>query len=70
MKGTKWNIYSGDVNQDGVIDVSDLGLIDNDGLNIVTGFVATDLNGDNLVDVEDAAIADNNALNFVVVIRP
>jgi len=62
--------YSGDVNQDGVIDGSDLLLIDNDASNFVTGYVPTDINGDEFVDGSDAAISDNNASNFVIVIRP
>jgi len=62
--------YSGDVNQDEVIDGSDLLLIDNDASNFVTGYVSTDINGDEFVDGSDAAISDNNASNFVSVIRP
>jgi hypothetical protein len=62
--------YSGDVNQDGTIDASDLALIDNDASNFVSGYVVTDLTGDDFVDGTDFAIADNNAANFVSVIRP
>jgi len=62
--------YSGDVNQDGTIDASDLALIDNDASNFVGGYVVTDLTGDNFVDGTDFAIADNNAANFVSVVRP
>jgi len=63
-------IYSGDVNQDGVIDATDAGAIDNDAFNFVSGYVVTDLTGDNVIGASDAAIADNNAANFVSVIRP
>ncbi|MEO8209980.1 MAG: hypothetical protein ABI840_05435, partial [bacterium] len=70
FKCGKWCIYSGDVNQDGVIDLSDAALIDNDIVNFVSGYVVTDLNCDGTVDISDAAIADNNAYNFVAVIRP
>lgn len=63
-------IYSGDVNQDGTIDVTDLSMIDNDASNFLTGYVVTDLTGDDFVDVTDATIADNNAFNFVSVVRP
>jgi len=62
--------YSGDVNQDGIIEGGDLALIDNDASNFITGYVPTDINGDEFVDGSDAAIADNNAFNFVSVIRP
>ncbi|MBV6477584.1 MAG: hypothetical protein HGGPFJEG_00323 [Ignavibacteria bacterium] len=63
-------IYSGDVNQDGVVDATDAGAIDNDASNFVTGYVNTDITGDDLVDATDAAIADNNAFNFVAKIIP
>lgn len=70
LKGTKYCMFSGDVNQDGTIDISDLGLIDNDAYNFISGYTVTDLNADWTVDIDDAAIADNNAYNFVVVLRP
>ncbi|MBS1516477.1 MAG: choice-of-anchor J domain-containing protein [Bacteroidetes bacterium] len=66
----KASFYSGDVNQDGVIDLTDGALIDNDGLNFVTGYVNTDVNNDLVVDLTDGAYAENNAFNFVGVIRP
>jgi len=66
----KWTIYSGDVNQDGTVDATDLSLIDNDAYNFTTGYVNTDITGDDIVDASDAALADNNAYNFVSVIRP
>jgi len=61
----RFAMYGGDVNQDGVVDATDLGLIDNDAFNFVTGYVNTDLTGDDVTDASDAAIADNNAFNFV-----
>jgi len=66
----RFAIYSGDVNQDGVVDGSDVAIIDNDAFNFVTGYVNSDVNGDDVVDGSDAAIVDNNAFNFVSVIRP
>jgi hypothetical protein len=62
--------FTGDVNQDGTVDGSDAGLIDNDAFNFVNGYVSTDLNYDDIVDATDASLADNNAFNFVGVIRP
>jgi len=66
----RFAIFSGDVNQDGVVDATDAGAIDNDAFNFVTGYVNTDITGDDLVDATDAAIADNNAANFVGKIVP
>jgi len=68
--GGEWSFYTGDVNQDGIVDGADAALIDNDAFNFVTGYVDTDLNCDDVVDGSDAAFADNNVFNFVQVIRP
>ncbi|MBK8983651.1 MAG: proprotein convertase P-domain-containing protein [Ignavibacteria bacterium] len=66
----KFAIYSGDVNQDGTIDLSDGSLIDNDALNFISGYLPTDINGDEVIDLADAVFTDNNALNFVGKIVP
>lgn len=63
-------IYSGDVNQDGTIDISDQADLGNDLLNFAFGYVLTDLNGDSAVDISDQAILDNNLANFISVISP
>ncbi|MDR3609291.1 MAG: hypothetical protein P4L27_01850 [Ignavibacteriaceae bacterium] len=60
LKGTKLCLYSGDINHDGLVDLSDLLAEDNDNLSAVSGYVVTDLNGDGLVDLSDLLIADNN----------
>jgi len=65
-----YGIYSGDVNQDGIVDATDAGAIDNDAFNFVTGYVNTDLTGDEVIDASDASIVDNNAFNFVSAITP
>ena len=70
LKGTKWCIYSGDVNQDGLVDLSDLSLVDTDNLNFQTGYRVTDLNGDLLIDLSDLQIVDTNNLNFVSKVTP
>ena len=70
LKGTKYTVYSGDVNKDGIVDLTDTQLIDNDAADFKTGYVPTDVNGDDYVDISDAAIADNNAFNFVSEVRP
>ncbi len=65
-----WCIFSGDVNQDGTVDATDVSTIDNDAANFVSGYVVTDLTGDDFVDGTDFAIGDNNAANFVGTITP
>lgn len=69
-KGGEYCIYSGDVNQDGVVDITDISLIDNDLSIFSQGYEITDLDGDDFVDASDLAIVDNNSFNFVVKIRP
>lgn len=63
-------IYSGDVNQDGTIDASDVSDTDNDAFSSLSGYVRTDVTGDAFVDAADVSLVDNNALNSVSVIRP
>jgi len=70
LKGSKYCIYSGDINQDGTIDGSDLSLVDNASNNFLSGYVREDCNGDMFVDGSDASIADNNASNFISIARP
>ncbi len=70
LKGTKWVIFGGDVNQDGAVDATDVQRIDNDASNFESGYVPTDLNGDGFVDGSDFTIGDNNAANFVGKITP
>ena len=63
-------IYSGDVNQDGTIDASDVSEVDNDAYISLSGYVNTDVTGDDFVDAADVSIVDNNAFNAVSVVRP
>ncbi|MBK9332674.1 MAG: FG-GAP repeat protein [Ignavibacteria bacterium] len=65
-----YGIFSGDVNQDGTIDLTDGSEIDNDAFNFNSGYLPTDVNGDDIVDVADAVYADNNGFNFVSKITP
>ena len=66
----RFGVYSGDVNQDGTIDLTDGSLIDNDAFNFASGYIPTDVNGDDVTDLADAVFADNNGFNFVGVVRP
>lgn len=63
-------VFSGDVNQDGTVDASDLGVIDNDAFTFASGYIPSDLNGDGFADASDYSLADNNAFNFVGRIAP
>ncbi|MBK8983713.1 MAG: FG-GAP repeat protein [Ignavibacteria bacterium] len=70
LSPVRFGIYSGDVNQDGTIDLTDGSLIDNDAFNFASGYLPTDVNGDDVTDLADAVFADNNAFNFVSTITP
>ncbi|MBK8983119.1 MAG: hypothetical protein IPM38_12525 [Ignavibacteria bacterium] len=63
-------LYSGDCDQDGIIDIADLSIIDNQVFNFGAGYVIGDLNGDLFVDLTDYTYADNNSFNFVSVVAP
>ena len=70
LKVSEYCIYSGDVNRDGNIDLSDIVLVYNDGTNFVTGYVQSDLNGDSAADLNDQLICYNNSVGFVSLISP
>jgi len=63
-------IYSGDVNQDGTVDIADMTPVDNDASNFVSGYLVTDVNGDGVIDTADMTIVDNNAAGYVGVMTP
>ncbi len=60
-KGTKWCIYSGDVNQDEFIDGTDVSNCYNNSNLGQSGYVVSDLNGDDFVDGSDVSLAFNNS---------
>ncbi len=63
-------IMVGDVNQDGVVDLSDLVFMDYDLTNGTVAYIVTDLNGDGVVDLSDLVVIDENLTYGVVVITP
>ena len=68
--GAGWCIYSGDVNQDGYVNLTDYNLINNDSYNLVNGAVVTDLTGDLYTNLADYNIVNNNSYNLVKVNSP
>lgn len=63
-------IYSGDVNQDGIVDLTDLLQIYNDAGNFISGYQITDVNGDRVVDLTDLIVTYNNSAGFVSKVVP
>jgi len=70
LKNTKYCQYSGDVNQNGIIDLTDVILINNDASAFLSGYRVTDVNGDSYIDLSDIVITSNNASNFVNKVVP
>lgn len=68
--GSSFVIYGGDATQDGIVDGSDMAVIDNSSTAIQQGYLPEDINGDGIVDGTDMAIVDNNSTNIIYVIRP
>ncbi|MEZ5045852.1 MAG: hypothetical protein R2831_02560 [Chitinophagaceae bacterium] len=63
-------LYTGDINQDGFVDIFDFLDWDVDNQNFSFGYLPTDLNGDGFVDIFDFLIWDPNNQAFVGVIMP
>lgn len=65
-----WALYSGDLNQDEVIDASDFPIILNDIETSQFGNLATDLNGDGSTDNSDLPTITDNTDNSIFSIHP
>lgn len=65
-----FSIFSGDVNQNGNIDLSDMLLVYNAGASFSTGYKVTDVTGDYIIDLSDLLITHNNSAAFVSIITP
>ena len=63
-------ILVGDVNQDGVVDISDLVDMDSDITDGTLGYIVYDLNGDGVIDISDLVKIDENLTTGAVVFEP
>jgi hypothetical protein len=68
--GSKWCIYSGDVNQDGFINSSDVNSVYTSNVIGITGYNATDLTGDSFTEIADLNIVYTNSASGIQVNRP
>jgi hypothetical protein len=66
----RFGIYSGDVNQEGNVDLTGLILVHNDASIFASGYINSDANGDNAADLSDLILTYNNSNDFVSVINP
>jgi hypothetical protein len=63
-------IYAGDPNQDGIVDGSDMLMIDNASQTpVLMGYFPQDINGDGIVDGTDMLMIDNNSQNPVAQVK-
>lgn len=70
LKGSEYCIYSGDVNQDGIIELQDILYVSNDVNDFAAGYLLTDVTGDEAVNLSDLLITYNNNGRFVLKIIP
>ncbi|HRI84914.1 MAG TPA: hypothetical protein PK536_05645 [Ignavibacteria bacterium] len=70
QKGSRYCFYNGEINHDGIIDVTDYQFVDNNSFAFASGYKTTDLNGDQLTDISDLVIVEENVFNFVQRILP
>ncbi|MBK7029744.1 MAG: hypothetical protein IPH45_11235 [Bacteroidales bacterium] len=68
--GGNWVVFGGDINQDGIVDGSDMAVIDNGSTLLLMGYNPEDANGDGIVDGSDMAMVDNNSTAVVTVNKP
>lgn len=66
----RFGIYSGDENQNGIVDLTDAVNVSNAASSFTSGYVTSDMNGDNITDLSDLVITSNNASAFVSKIIP
>jgi hypothetical protein len=65
-----YGLYSGDINQDGFIEIQDYSPLDNDSANVLEGYNTTDLNGDGFVEIQDYPFLDDNSAAVIELLRP
>lgn len=63
-------LYSGDINQDGEINATDLMLEDFNASGMLTGYLNGDLTGDAVIESADFSLLENNAYSGLTVIKP
>jgi hypothetical protein len=70
MLDGRWVIYGGDVNQDAIVDGSDMAFVENDAAAASSGYLFDDCNGDGVIDGSDMATVENNAALAVGSVTP
>jgi len=66
----KYAMFSGDVNNDGSVELTDLIEVYTAAVSFTSGDILHDLNGDNTVNLNDVIVCYNSVSSFVSVIKP
>ncbi|HRH66603.1 MAG TPA: hypothetical protein PLU53_09935, partial [Bacteroidia bacterium] len=66
----KFGLYSGDINQDGIIESGDYSAVENSSQVFLSGYFADDLTGDGLVESTDYSLIENNSQLFLITSQP
>jgi hypothetical protein len=71
VSGGKYALYAGDVNQDGLIDLFDVQITENNAAGgLLFGYDVSDCNGDGLTDIFDIQFIENNSTLSIFASRP
>lgn len=70
LKGSRYCVYGGDVDQDGIVDASDLSIVKNDASGGLEGYISSDVTGDEYTDAEDISLVENNVSRGTVSVIP
>ncbi|QQS35330.1 MAG: endonuclease/exonuclease/phosphatase family protein [Ignavibacteriales bacterium] len=70
LAGTKWCLYSGDVNQDGVVNQIDLNTVYASNVSGAVGYLNTDITGDSYCEIKDLSIVFINYISGVESNKP
>ena len=66
----KYAMFSGDINNDGSVELTDLIEVYTAAVSFTSGDILHDLNGDNTVNLNDVIVCYNSVSSFVSVIKP
>ncbi len=66
----RYGIWSGDVNQDGLVESTDYSDVENASQIFLSGYELTDLTGDGLVESADYSLIENNSQLFLIYSTP
>ncbi|MEO8664403.1 MAG: hypothetical protein ABI462_02810, partial [Ignavibacteria bacterium] len=66
----RFAVYSGDVNQSGSANLTDILSVYNDATSFAGGYINTDVNGSSTVNLSDLLLVYNNASGFVSKVTP